>query len=82
MKDKNLRKVVEDCSISQRQFENKVSDFKQEFRDLKYRIEQLFTGKASFLRKDLELTIKDHQRFVNEQKSITQALRFSLICSL
>ena len=82
MKEENLRKVVEDCSSSQRQFENKVLDFKQEFGDLKYRTEQLFTNKASFLRKDLELTIKDHQRFVNEQKSIMQALRLSLSLSL
>ncbi|KAL1548922.1 autophagy-related protein 11-like isoform X1 [Salvia divinorum] len=74
VKEENLRKTVEDCSSSHRQFENKVSEFKQEFGDLKQNTENLFSGKASFLVKDLDLTIKDHQRFINEQKSIVQAL--------
>ncbi|KAK4404383.1 Autophagy-related protein 11 [Sesamum angolense] len=74
VKEENLRKTVEDCSISHRQFENKVSEFKQEFGDLKRNTETLFSGKASFLVKDLDLAIKDHQRFINEQKSIMQAL--------
>lgn len=75
VKEENLRKTVEDCSSSHRQFENKVSEFKQEFGDLKRNTENLFSGKASFLVKDLELAIKEHQRFINEQKSIMQALR-------
>ncbi|KAK4479454.1 hypothetical protein RD792_014968 [Penstemon davidsonii] len=74
VKEENLRKTVEDCSSSHRQFENKVSEFKQEFGDLKRNTENLFSGKASFLVKDLDMTIKDHQRFINEQKSIMQAL--------
>ncbi|KAK4415165.1 Autophagy-related protein 11 [Sesamum alatum] len=74
VKEENLRKTVEDCSSSHRQFENKVSEFKQEFGDLKCNTETLFSGKASFLVKDLDLAIKDHQRFINEQKSIMQAL--------
>lgn len=74
VKEENLRKTVEDCSSSHRQFENKVSEFKQEFGDLKRNTENLFSGKASFLVKDLDLAIKDHQRFMNEQKSIMQAL--------
>ncbi|KAL2232456.1 autophagy-related protein 11 [Sesamum indicum] len=74
VKEENLWKTVEDCSISHRQFENKVSEFKQEFGDLKRNTETLYSGKASFLVKDLDLAIKDHQRFINEQKSIMQAL--------
>ncbi|KZV15668.1 myosin-2 heavy chain-like [Dorcoceras hygrometricum] len=74
VKEENLRKTVEDCSISHRQFENKVSEFKQEFGDLKRKTENLFTGKASVLVKDLDTTIKDHQCFINEQKSIMQTL--------
>ncbi|GFY88789.1 hypothetical protein Acr_06g0007290 [Actinidia rufa] len=31
VKEENLRKLAEDCSSSHRQFENKVSEFKQEF---------------------------------------------------
>ncbi|EYU37146.1 hypothetical protein ABFS82_10G127600 [Erythranthe guttata] len=74
VKEENIRKTVEDCSGSHRQFENKVSEFKQEFGDLKRNTENLFSGKASFLVKDLDLAIKDHQRYINEQKSIMQAL--------
>ncbi|KAK4481654.1 hypothetical protein RD792_012561 [Penstemon davidsonii] len=74
VKEENLRKIVEDCSSSHRQFENKVSEFKQEFGDLKRNTENLFSGKASFLVKDFELAINDHQRNINEQKSIMQAL--------
>ncbi|CAI9765759.1 unnamed protein product [Fraxinus pennsylvanica] len=74
VKGENLSKMVEDCSSSLRQFENKVSEFKQEFGDLKHNVEHLFSSKASFLTKELDLTMKDHQRFINEQKSIMQAL--------
>ncbi|KAK6135636.1 hypothetical protein DH2020_030621 [Rehmannia glutinosa] len=62
VKEENLRKTVEDCSSSHRQFENKVSEFKQEFGDLKRNTENLFSGRASFLVKDLDLAIKEHQR--------------------
>lgn len=82
VKEENLRKVVEDFSSSHRQFENKVSEFKHEFGELKHSAEQLFTSKASVLIRDLELTIKEHQRCVNEQKSIMQALRSSHSLSL
>ncbi|KAL3643027.1 hypothetical protein CASFOL_013842 [Castilleja foliolosa] len=74
VKEENLRKTVDDCSSSHRQFENKVSEFKQEFGDLKRNAENLFSGRASFLVKDLDLAMKEHQRFINEQKSIMQAL--------
>ncbi|KAL0337759.1 UNVERIFIED_CONTAM: Autophagy-related protein 11 [Sesamum calycinum] len=74
VKEENLQKTWEDCGISHRQFENKVSEFKLEFADLKRNTEHLFSGKASFLIKDLETSIKDHQRVINELKSIMQAL--------
>ncbi|EPS64935.1 hypothetical protein M569_09838, partial [Genlisea aurea] len=74
VKEENLHKTVDDCSSSQRQFDNKVSEFKLEFADLKRNVENLFSGRASFLVKDLDLALKDHQRFINEQKSIMQAL--------
>ncbi|KAL0316548.1 UNVERIFIED_CONTAM: Autophagy-related protein 11 [Sesamum radiatum] len=83
VKEENLQKTWEDCGISHRQFENKVSEFKLEFADLKRNTEHLFSGKASFLIKDLETSIKDHQRVINELKSIMQALRCSCsdLCS-
>ncbi|PSS04330.1 Autophagy-related protein [Actinidia chinensis var. chinensis] len=74
VKEENLRKLTEDCSSLHRQFENKVSEFKQEFGELKRSTEQLFTSKASFLIRDLELTIKEQLRHVTEQTSIMQAL--------
>ncbi|CAI9779665.1 unnamed protein product [Fraxinus pennsylvanica] len=74
VREENLWKMVEDCNSSHRQFENKVSEFKQEFGELKHNVERLFSSKASFLTKELDLTMKDHQQFINEQKSIMQAL--------
>ncbi|XP_028076325.1 LOW QUALITY PROTEIN: autophagy-related protein 11-like [Camellia sinensis] len=74
VKEESLRKVVEDCSSSHRQFENKVLEFKQEFGELKRSAEQLFTNKTSFLIRELELKIKEHQRYIDEQKRIMQAL--------
>ncbi|XP_059635955.1 autophagy-related protein 11 [Cornus florida] len=74
VKEDILRKSVDDCSSSHRQFDNKVSEFKQEFAELKRSAEHLFSSKASFLIRDLEVTIKEHQRYINEQKCIMQAL--------
>lgn len=74
VKEENLRKLVEDCSSSHRQFENKVGEFKQEFGELKRSTEHLFSSKAATLNRDLERTIKEHQHYINEQKSIMQAL--------
>lgn len=79
VKEENLLKNVEDCSSSHRQFENKVSEFKQEFGELKRNAEHLFSLKASLLIGELETTIKEHQQLINEQKSIMQTLRFSHI---
>ncbi|KVH93690.1 Autophagy-related protein 11 [Cynara cardunculus var. scolymus] len=85
VKEDNLRKMVDDCSSSHRQFENKVGEFKQEFGELKRSTEHLFSSKASILNRDLERTVKEHQHHINEQKSIMQALRFVILiktCSL
>lgn len=74
VKEDNLRKSAENCSSSHRQFENKVSQFKQIFDDVKRRVEELLNTRASLPIKNLEMTIKEHQRFINEQKSIMQSL--------
>nr|XP_043625256.1 autophagy-related protein 11-like [Erigeron canadensis] len=74
VKEDNLRKMVDDCSNSHRQFENKVGDFKQEFGELKRSTEHLFSSKASILSRDLGRTVKEHEHHINEQKSIMQAL--------
>ncbi|KAK1552929.1 hypothetical protein Q3G72_025884 [Acer saccharum] len=73
VKEENLRKSAENCSSSHRQFENKVSQFKQTFAEVKRKVEDLLT-RASFSAKNFEVTIKEHQRFINEQKSIMQSL--------
>ncbi|KDP38722.1 hypothetical protein JCGZ_04075 [Jatropha curcas] len=74
VKEENLRKAVENCSNSHRQFEKKVSEFKQMFSEVKRKVEELFASRASFSIRNLEVTIKEHHRFINEQKSIMQSL--------
>ncbi|KAI4335517.1 hypothetical protein L6164_014155 [Bauhinia variegata] len=73
-KEENLRKSVENCTSSHKQFENKVSQFKQSFGEVKRRVEELLSSRAFLPIKNLEQTIKEHQRFINEQKSIMQSL--------
>ncbi|VFQ61293.1 unnamed protein product [Cuscuta campestris] len=74
VKEENLQKLVEDCNGSHQQFENKVLEFKQEFGELEHHAEQLLSSKASVITRDLEQAIREHQKYVNEQKSIMQAL--------
>ncbi|XP_071725039.1 autophagy-related protein 11-like [Rutidosis leptorrhynchoides] len=74
VKEKNLKKTVDDCSNSHRQFEIKFAEFKEEFRELKGSTELLFSSEASIISRDLERTIKEHQHHINEQKSIMQVL--------
>ncbi|XP_061349747.1 autophagy-related protein 11-like [Gastrolobium bilobum] len=74
LKEENLQKSVESCTSSHKQFENKVSQFKQAFGEVKHRVEDLLSSRAFFPIKNLEQTIKDHQRYVTEQKSILQSL--------
>ncbi|TKY54667.1 Autophagy-related protein 11 [Spatholobus suberectus] len=74
VKEENLSKSVENCTSSHKQFENKVSQFKQTFGEVKRRAEELFSSRAFSPIKSLEQAIKEHQRYINEQKSIMQSL--------
>ncbi|XP_043706012.1 autophagy-related protein 11-like [Telopea speciosissima] len=74
VKEENLRKWADNCSSSHRQFEAKVMQLKQMFNELKRRVEELYASKASVAIRDLELMIKDHQRYLKEQESIKQSL--------
>ncbi|TMW90462.1 hypothetical protein EJD97_015661 [Solanum chilense] len=74
VKEENLRKLADDCNSSHRQFENKVSEFKLEFGELEHNAKHLFSTKGSHLIREVELAIRDHQKYVSEQKSIMQAL--------
>ncbi|PON99335.1 Autophagy-related protein [Trema orientale] len=74
VKEETLRKSAENCSSSHRQFESKVSQFKQKFSDVNRKVEEVFSSRASLPIRNLEQTIKDYQRFINEQKSIMQSL--------
>ncbi|CBI36572.3 unnamed protein product, partial [Vitis vinifera] len=74
VKEENLRKWMENCSSSHRQFETKVSQFKQMYSDVKRKVDDLLSSKTSLHTTNLELMIKEHQRYINEQKSIMQSL--------
>ncbi|XP_014509176.1 autophagy-related protein 11 [Vigna radiata var. radiata] len=74
VKEESLRKSVENCASSHKQFENKVSQFKQTFGEVKRRAEELLSSRAFLPTKNIEQTIKEHQRYINEQKSIMQSL--------
>ncbi|MQL92834.1 hypothetical protein Taro_025474 [Colocasia esculenta] len=74
VKEDDLRKWAENCALSHRQFEVKVSQFRSAFGELKRRVEDLGLGRASAALKDLEVNIKDHQKYLSEQKSIMQSL--------
>ncbi|KAK7265192.1 hypothetical protein RJT34_32808 [Clitoria ternatea] len=74
VKEENLRKSVENCTGSHKQFENKLSQFKQSFGEVRRRVEELLSSRAFLPIKDLEQAIKEHQRHINEQKSIMQSL--------
>ncbi|KAK4257584.1 hypothetical protein QN277_007152 [Acacia crassicarpa] len=74
VKEENLRKSVENCKSSHKQFENKVSQFKQAFGEVKRRVEELLSGRAFISVKNLDQAIKEHLRNLTEQKSIMQSL--------
>ncbi|OWM89982.1 hypothetical protein CDL15_Pgr012619 [Punica granatum] len=74
LKEEELRRLEENCKSSHRQFENKVLQFKQMFGDVKRKVEDLFGGKASLSVRNLERMVKEHQRYINEQRSIMQSL--------
>lgn len=75
VREDNLRRSAENCSSSHLQFENKVSQFDQMFGEVKQRVEELNSIKFSLPIKNLELMMKEHQQYLNEQKSILQSLR-------
>lgn len=74
VKEENLRKAVDNCGNSHRQFEKKVSEFKQMFAEVRRKVEELFANRTPFSIRNLEQTIKEHQRFLYEEKSIMQSL--------
>ncbi|XP_027331685.1 autophagy-related protein 11 isoform X2 [Abrus precatorius] len=74
VKEENLRKSVENCTTSHKQFENKMSQFKQTFGEAKRRVEELFSSRSFLPIKSLEQAIKEHGKYINEQKSIMQSL--------
>ncbi|KAJ4913600.1 Autophagy-related protein [Raphanus sativus] len=74
VKEDNLKKAVENCASSHKQFENKIAQFQQMFVEVKRKVEELFACRDSLTMKNLEATVKDHERYINEQKSIMQSL--------
>ncbi|XVE63484.1 hypothetical protein DITRI_Ditri07aG0024100 [Diplodiscus trichospermus] len=74
VKEDNLRKSAENCNSSHKQFENKVVQFNQMFGEVKLKVEELFTSRPCFPIRNLELTVKEHQQYLDEQKSIMQSL--------
>ncbi|CAH8355669.1 unnamed protein product [Eruca vesicaria subsp. sativa] len=75
VKEDNLKRAVESCGSSHRQFENKIGQFQQMFVEVKHKVEELFACRASSLSmKDLEVTVKEYEHFINEQSSIMQSL--------
>ncbi|XP_020224461.1 autophagy-related protein 11 [Cajanus cajan] len=74
LKEENVRKLVENCISSHKQFENKVSHFKQSFGEVKHRVEDLLSSGPFLPVKNLERTIREHQRYITEQKTIMQSL--------
>ncbi|KAF4403148.1 hypothetical protein G4B88_027919, partial [Cannabis sativa] len=47
VKEENLRKSAENCSSSHRQFESKVSQFKQMFNEIHRKMDEVFSRRAS-----------------------------------
>ncbi|KAJ0251768.1 hypothetical protein HA466_0126820 [Hirschfeldia incana] len=74
VKEDNLKKALESCASSHKQFENKIAQFQQMFVEVKRKVEELFACRDSLTMKSLEVTVKDHERYINEQKSIMQSL--------
>ncbi|KAM6546382.1 hypothetical protein CsatB_027118 [Cannabis sativa] len=60
-------------------FESKVSQFMQMFNEIHRKMDDVFSRRASPPIRNLEQMVKDHQRFINEQKSIMQSLRLAFL---
>ncbi|KAJ7955679.1 Autophagy-related protein 11 [Quillaja saponaria] len=74
VKEENLWKSVENCNGSHKQFESKVSQFRQRYGEVKRKVEELFSSGSLLHIRNLDQAIKEHQRYINEQKSIMQSL--------
>ncbi|KAG0463096.1 hypothetical protein HPP92_021572 [Vanilla planifolia] len=74
VKENDLRKWADNCFSSHKHFENKVSQFKINFSELKRKVDNVFSGMNSANIKGLELMVKEHQKVFNEQKSLMQSL--------
>jgi autophagy-related protein 11 len=83
VKENDLRELAQaTCAVQHRQFEGKVFQLKSNFGELKRRVENLFEAMIVNSAKDLDVSIKEHQRLVIEQRSIMQVLRLFLNCIL
>lgn len=78
VKENDLRKLADGCFSSHKQFDVKVSQHKAKFMELKKRLENLFNIMSSTGCKDLEAMIKEHEKFIGDQKIIMQSLRLDL----
>lgn len=76
LEEEELRRAAENCKSSHKQFETKILQFKQTFEEVKQKVEDLFCGKSSLSARNLERSVKEHQRYINEQRSIMQSLRY------
>lgn len=73
-REDNLRKVRETCTISHGQFQEKVLQFKGMYMKLKHSIEDLFRAQSPVNVRHVEEMIRQHERYLEEQASITQSL--------
>ncbi|KAG6469741.1 autophagy-related protein 11-like [Zingiber officinale] len=74
VKEDDLRKCMDSCLGPHRQFENQVSQLKMSFMELKRRFENLISSISSASWAELENLIKNHQKILNDQKTIMQSL--------
>ncbi|KAL9667506.1 hypothetical protein QQ045_001867 [Rhodiola kirilowii] len=72
--EENVKNKGQYCSASHKQFEAKVANFQKMFNDVKRKVEDLLSIKTSLNVRNLEVMIKEHQQYINEQKSIMQSL--------
>ncbi|XP_047331727.1 autophagy-related protein 11-like [Impatiens glandulifera] len=70
-----LQKIVaNEYRDSYKQFEKKISEFEQDFDELKMIVEELFSSKASSIIIDSERAINDHYGYIHEHKSIMKSI--------
>lgn len=81
VKEDDLRKWVDVCFNSHRQFELKVSQLKTNFGELKRKLDSLLSSMNSAGWGELEHAIKNHLKVLNDQKSVMQSLRLDYYAS-